>query len=181
MTWKYHGKSGRLLKWSVVVNKNLTMKNDYMENSTKISLCFSGDEVSLEKITSMLEIEPTYIRKKSAWRVQNEYSCDEWEFAIKEMNCSDVEKLFQKFIEIFKCKTEVIKRACNECNCTVCVMIVIHMENCAQPCFVLSTETINFLHLINAKIVMDIWGYDTGKGEGYDTEDRRLQYIKCIK
>lgn len=106
------------------MNKDLTMQNDYMENSTKISLCFNGDEVPLEKITSILEVEPTYVRK---------------------------------------------------------IIIVIHMENCAQPYIVLSPDTINFLHLINAEIVMDVWGYDTGEGDDYDIGDIRLQYMKSIK
>lgn len=163
------------------MNKNLTMQNDYMENSTKISLCFNGDEVPLEKITSILEVEPTYVRKKVEWRVQNEYSCDEWEFTLKEINCPDVEKLFRKIIKIFKNKTDKIKKVCHECNCTVCVTIVIHMENCAQPYIVLSSDTINFLHLINAEVVMDVWGYDTGEGDGYDIGNIRLEYMKNIK
>ena len=160
------------------MNKDLTMQNDYMENSTKISLCFNGDEVPLEKITSILEVEPTYVRKKSEWRVQNEYTCDEWEFSIKEKNCPDVEILFRKFMKTWKDKTGKIKKVCQECNCTVYFIIVIHMENCAQPDIVFSPDTIYFLHLINAEVIMDIWGYDTGEGAGYDTGDIRLQHIK---
>ena len=57
MTWKYHGKSGRLLKWSVVVNKNLTMKNDYMENSTQPYISMSPNTISfLHEINSELVI-----------------------------------------------------------------------------------------------------------------------------
>lgn len=56
-----------------------------MEKSVKISLCFSGNEVSHEKITSILEIETISIRKKSEWRIQNEYTCDEWKFTLREI------------------------------------------------------------------------------------------------
>lgn len=55
------------------------------------------------------------------------------------------------------------------------------MENCAQPYIALSSDTINFLHLINAEVVMDVWGYDTGEGDGYDIGDIRLEYMKSIK
>lgn len=163
------------------MNKNLTMENDYMENSVKITLCFSGDEVPLETISAILEIEPTSTRKKSEWRVQNEYACDEWEFQLKEMVCPDVEKLFREFIEMFRYKIDDIKRICHDYNCTVSIVVVIHMENCAQPYTFLSPGTIDFLCSINAEIIMDIWGYDTGEGEGYDTGDIRMNYMKCIK
>lgn len=132
MAWKYHGKSGRLLKWSVVVNKNLTMKNDHMENSTKISFCFSGNDIPVEEITSVLELEPAIMRKKEEWNAENGFSCDEWIFEIKkikEINCPDIEEVFREFIKILGQKTDIIKGICHKYMCRVSVIVVIHMEN----------------------------------------------------
>jgi hypothetical protein len=143
------------------MNTNLNMEKDYMENSVKISLSFTGDEIPFEKITNILEVNPTYTRKKAEWRIQNEFTTDEWVFDFKEMNCTDVEKLFVNFIKIFELKSEQIKNICRDYKCEVYVIVVIHMENCAQPYTWLSPNTIGFLHSINTTLVLDIYGYDT--------------------
>ncbi|MEE1125487.1 MAG: DUF4279 domain-containing protein [Acutalibacteraceae bacterium] len=142
------------------MNTNLTLNKNDIESSVKLSLWFTGDEIPLEKITSILETEPAHSRKKSDWRMQNEFTCDEWVFDLKEINCSDVEELFQKFIGIFAPKTNSIKNICCDYNCKASIILVIHMENCSQPYTILSPDTIAFLHSINAEFVIDIYGYD---------------------
>ncbi len=136
-----------------------------MEESVKISLWLTGDELPLEQITSILEIEPARMRKKAEWPVQNEFTCDEWVFDLKEFKCEDVEELFQKFIKIFGTKTEQIKRICSDYNCNVRIIVVIYMENTFQPYTCLSPNTIAFIHLIGAELIFDIYGYD-----GFDEE-----------
>ena len=142
------------------MNKDLTINKNNMESSVKLSLWFTGDEIPLEKITSILEIEPTHSRKKADWRMQNEFTCDEWVFDLKEMNCSDVEELFQKFIGIFAQKTKSIKDICCNYNCKASIILVIHMENSSQPYTILSPKTIAFLNSINAEFIIDIYGYE---------------------
>lgn len=142
------------------MNTNLILNKNDIENSVKLSLWFTGDEIPLEKITSILEIKPTHSRKKTDWRMQNEFTCDEWVFDLKEMNCSDVEELFQKFIGIFAKKTKSIKAICCDYNCKATIILVIHMENCSQPYTALSSSTIAFLHSINAEFIIDIYGYE---------------------
>lgn len=142
------------------MNKDLTINKNDMESSVKLSLWFTGDEIPLEKITSILEIEPTHSRKKTEWRMQNEFTCDEWVFDLKKMNCSDVEELFQKFIGIFAQKTKSIKDICCNYNCKASIILVIHMENSSQPYTILSPKTIAFLNSINAEFIIDIYGYE---------------------
>lgn len=139
-----------------------------MEESVKISLWFLGDEMPLEQITSILEIEPTRMRKKAEWRIQNEYTCDEWRFDLEEIQCADVEILFQKFIKIFETKTELIKKICSDYNCKVSIVVVIYMENSSQPYTCLSANTIAFLHLIGTELTFDIYGFDKEDMESYD-------------
>lgn len=131
-----------------------------MEESVKISLYFTGDEIPLEQITSILKIEPTHMRKKTEWPMQNEFTCDEWAFNLKEINCADVERLFQKFIKIFETKAELIKKICSDYNCKVSILVVIYMENSSQPYTCLSANTIAFLYLIGAELTFDIYGFD---------------------
>ena len=145
------------------MNKQISMKENNMEESVKISLYIGGNEIPLERITSVLEIEPTIIRKKTEWTAVNGFSCDEWIFELKkfkEINCPDIEEVFQNFIDIFGQKTDIIKSICHNYDCKISVIVVIHMENSTQPYISLSPDTILFLHNINAELIFNIWGYD---------------------
>lgn len=145
------------------MNKYISMKENSMEESVKISLYIGGDEIPLERITSVLEIEPTITRKKTEWNAANGFSCDEWIFELKkfkEINCPDIEEVFQNFIGIFEQKADIIKSICNNYDCRISVIVVIHMENSTQPYISMSPYTISFLHNINAELIFNIWGYD---------------------
>ena len=80
-----------------LMNKYISMKENSMEESVKICLYIGGDEIPLERITSVLEIEPTITRKKTEWNAANGLSCNEWIFELKkfkEINCPDIEEVF---------------------------------------------------------------------------------------
>lgn len=148
------------------MNKCISIKDNSKEESVKISLYIGGDEIPLERITSMLEIEPTITRKKAEWNADNGFSCDEWIFELKkfkEINYPDIEEIFRKFIGIFKQKTDIIKNICSNYDCRISVIVVIHMENSTKPYISMSPYTISFLHNINAELIFNIWGYDIEK------------------
>lgn len=131
-----------------------------MENHVKISLLFTGDELPLETISAALDIIPTHKRKKAEWRIQNDFACDEWCMDLEKINCYDVDELFEKFIEIFENKTDLIKEICMEYNCEVYVMVVIYLDYSSRPYVCLSPETISFIHLIGAKLQFDIYEFE---------------------
>jgi hypothetical protein len=141
------------------MNENLSIESDNAENSVKISLCFEGKSIELDDITSILQINPTQTKKREEYRIQNEFALDSWVFSLKEMNCTDIEHLFKKTIEIFGEKTKEINDICEKFNCEVNVTLVVHMEQYSVPYLNLSKETINFLSTIKTNLTFDIYSY----------------------
>lgn len=128
-----------------------------------VGFCMTSDSADLEKISEVLNLVPSGIRRREEWpqpSIEAGVACDTWEIDTEQTTSMCVDAECKKIIEMLKGKENAIDSLCKQYNMKTHVEVVIHMKNTETPAIFLEKETVVFFAMINADIGFDIYGYD---------------------
>ena len=130
------------------------------EIAVSISFTHSnGEDFVLNELTQKFEVTPTRARLKKDYPIPR-IGQAEWYYEIREKNCDDMLVPFQKLVDIFKEKTEIINQLCSNLNLEVSLVTVIHAKIGNRPLNGISKEIVKFMASIDADMGFDLYCYN---------------------
>ena len=132
----------------------------------KILFYLAGDDFSEQDISNELGVVADDFRAKDDWPdvIKNNKNLQEqikietvWCVSIKEEHSYAVSKQFEKMINMFKDKKDIISKLREKLGLVANFEIVINMEIGDEPEMVLTKEIINFASSLDAEIGFDMY------------------------
>jgi hypothetical protein len=124
----------------------------------EVSFLLTSDEDYIDKISDAISINPSRIRRKEDFKLQ-EFAHTMWEISSGKEKSKAVDNQFKKLLSVLIGKEDIIKELMINYNIKSSFVICIHAENGDGPEIVLTSEIIKFAGKIDAEIDFDIYYY----------------------
>ena len=126
-----------------------------MEN-TKIKVEFNlfGDTINFDKVKSLLNINPTRIRKKEDCKIA-QYMRDSWQFSTGYKDVCAISIPFEELVDLMHMKFDIINDIKQQYSLKSNIVIVVMSDAEKKPEFVLTNKCIKFAADTNSEIHFD--------------------------
>ncbi len=116
-----------------------------------------GDAFDIKNVTAMIGIQPDKVRDKNEMLPNGKrFGHTEWGIHTALMESDDVEAVLKQLISRTNNKTDIMRKVAEDCHGVWNVLVLVKVYD-DLPLIIFSTDTIEYLHEIRAKIGLDTY------------------------